>query len=237
VQILESDPALKSRLLQDATSSEHLPSLERRGEPTGLATDQVYSLEGVLDHGVMQGHHVLMIDTSICVNCNNCVDACERRHGYARLERSGLQLGAMLFPTACRHCEDPVCLMCSVNGIQREPDGEIRIVPDNCIGCGACATRCPYDNIQMHRRDEKRHPFRDLFEVIPEQKFEKEPTDPFRHETKDRMAVKCDLCAGYDYYACVHACPTGAAMRIDPVEAFGRRDLVIGLEMKKTKNK
>ena len=45
--------------------------------------------------------------------------------------------------------------------------------------------------------------------------------------------MKCDLCAGYDYYACVHACPVGAAMRVDPVEVFGRTDLLIGLEMKK----
>jgi ferredoxin len=31
-----------------------------------------------------------------------------------------------------------------------------------------------------------------------------------------RKAVKCDLCAGYDDYACVTACPVGAAFRIDP---------------------
>jgi Fe-S-cluster-containing hydrogenase component 2 len=89
----------------------------------------------------------------------------------------------------------------------------------------------------MHHRDEKRHPFTDLFEIIPKQKFEEESPSPFHHETKNRVAVKCDLCAGYDYYACVHACPVGAAMRIDPVEAFGRRDLLIGLEMQKTKNR
>ena len=46
--------------------------------------------------------------------------------------------------------------------------------------------------------------------------------------------MKCDLCAGYDYYACVHACPVGAAMRVDPVEVFGRNDVLIGLEMKKS---
>ena len=28
------------------------------------------------------------------------------------------------------------------------------------------------------------------------------------------VAVKCDLCAGYDDYACVTACPVGAAFRI-----------------------
>ena len=56
------------------------------------------SLEGLLDRGVMQGHEVLLIDTAICIDCDNCVDACGRRHGYSRLERSGLQLGNLLFP-------------------------------------------------------------------------------------------------------------------------------------------
>jgi len=177
----------------------------------------------------MQGHEVLLIDTSICTDCNNCVDACGRRHGYSRIERTGLQLGNMLFPSACRHCEDPVCLLCSVNGIVREPDGEIRIVPDNCIGCGACAERCPYDNIQMHELAEQREGgfLSKLFRRAEEPSAE--------DQLKQRIAVKCDLCAGYDYYACVHACPVGAAMRVDPVEVFGRSDLLIGLEMKKAK--
>jgi Fe-S-cluster-containing hydrogenase component 2 len=187
------------------------------------------SLEGLVDRGVMQGHEVLLIDTSICTDCNNCVDACGRRHGYSRIERTGLQLGNMLFPSACRHCEDPVCLLCSVNGIVREPDGEIRIVPDNCIGCGACAERCPYDNIQMHELAEQKESgfLSKLFRRTEEPSAE--------DQLKQRLAVKCDLCAGYDYYACVHACPVGAAMRVDPVEVFGRTDLLIGLEMKKAK--
>jgi Fe-S-cluster-containing hydrogenase component 2 len=175
----------------------------------------------------MQGHEVLLIDTSICIDCDNCVDACGRRHGYSRLERSGLQLGSLLFPSACRHCEDPVCLLCSVNGIVREPDGEIRIVPDNCIGCGACAERCPYDNIQMHELGEQKEGF-------VAKLFRRKDDEPSAEERLfEKIAVKCDLCAGYDYYACVHACPVGAAMRVDPVEVFGRGDVLIGLEMKK----
>jgi Fe-S-cluster-containing hydrogenase component 2 len=176
-----------------------------------------------------------VIDTSICTNCNNCVDACERRHGYARLDRRGLQLDNLLFPSACRHCEDPVCLLCSVNGIVREPDGEIRIVPDNCIGCGACAARCPYGNIQMHDRGKKfEHTGFSLFSLlgIDRKSKETEPGAAPEHH-RDQIAVKCDLCAGYTYYACVHACPVGAAFRINPVETFGRSDLVIGLEMQR----
>jgi len=227
--LLERSPELRKTLIAEATKAEEtilqLGSAPRP-DPKDRATSMMMSLEGLVDAGVMQGHEVLMIDTSICTDCNNCVDACGRRHGYSRIERAGLQLGNMLFPSACRHCEDPVCLLCSVNGIVREPDGEIRIVPDNCIGCGACAERCPYDNIQMHELAEQHEGF------ISKMLHRKEESSA-EEQLAQKIAVKCDLCAGYDYYACVHACPVGAAMRVDPVEVFGRTDLLIGLEMKK----
>ena len=227
--LLQRSPDLRKALIAEATKAEdtllQLGSAPRP-DPKDRATSMMMSLEGLVDRGVMQGHEVLMIDTSICTDCNNCVDACGRRHGYSRIERAGLQLGNMLFPSACRHCEDPVCLLCSVNGIVREPDGEIRIVPDNCIGCGACAERCPYDNIQMHELTEGHDGFISKLLHRTEQPSAEE-------QLKQKIAVKCDLCAGYDYYACVHACPVGAAMRVDPVEVFGRTDMLIGLEMKK----
>ncbi len=230
--LLERSPDLRSTLIAESTKAEEVilqMGSAPRPDPKDRATSMMMSLEGLVDRGVMQGHEVLLIDTSICTDCNNCVDACGRRHGYSRIERTGLQLGNMLFPSACRHCEDPVCLLCSVNGIVREPDGEIRIVPDNCIGCGACAERCPYDNIQMHELAEQKEGgfLSKLFRRAEEPSAE--------DQLKQRLAVKCDLCAGYDYYACVHACPVGAAMRVDPVEVFGRTDLLIGLEMKKAK--
>lgn len=230
--LLERSPDLRKTLIGEATKAEEVilqMGSTPRPDPKDRATSMMMSLEGLVDRGVMQGHEVLLIDTSICTDCGNCVDACGRRHGYSRIERTGLQLGNMLFPSACRHCEDPVCLLCSVNGIVREPDGEIRIVPDNCIGCGACAERCPYDNIQMHELAEQQEGgfLSKLFHRADEPSAE--------DQLKQRLAVKCDLCAGYDYYACVHACPVGAAMRVDPVEVFGRSDLLIGLEMKRAK--
>jgi Fe-S-cluster-containing hydrogenase component 2 len=39
-----------------------------------------------------------------------------------------------------------------------------------------------------------------------------------------RIAVKCDLCAEYSDYACVTACPVGAAFRINPGEALANAD-------------
>jgi len=189
------------------------------------------SWSALIDQGVMQSHELLVINQNLCTNCNNCVEACGRRHGYSRLERRGLQVDHLLFPTACRHCEDPVCLLCSVNGIVRLPDGEIAIVEDNCIGCGACAERCPYNNIQMHPvKNEKQESnfLIDLWRYTFGGQEQRSPIDP----DASQLAVKCDLCAGYGDYACVTACPTGAAFRINPVKTFGRNDLLIGLEMK-----
>lgn len=247
-QALKKHPKVRAELarqisnLSDAAgaSQPEPPRKPRSATPTPASaifntTQFNLSWSGLIDQGVMQGHEVLVIDQSICTNCNNCVEGCGRRHGYSRLERSGLQMDTLLFPTACRHCEDPVCLLCSVNGIVRQPDGEISIVNDNCIGCGACADRCPYDNIKMHDlKQQANKPL--LLEIV--EKVVRIPLfsghgQQAEQPVYDRLAVKCDLCAGYDDYACVTACPVGAAVRIDPVEVFGRADLIVGLEMKK----
>jgi CRP-like cAMP-binding protein/Fe-S-cluster-containing hydrogenase component 2 len=231
-QLLAAHPEVKAQLVAEATKAEAILRASERLPIDDRASSTIIDMSKLVDEGVIQGHEILVIDTSICTNCNNCVDACERRHGYARLDRRGLQLDTLLFPSACRHCEDPVCLLCSVNGIVREPDGEIRIVPDNCIGCGACAARCPYGNIQMHDRGKKfEHTGFSLFDLLGIERKHRGAEPLFEEHHRDRIAVKCDLCAGYSYYACVHACPVGAAFRINPVETFGQSDLVIGLEM------
>ncbi len=223
---------LRAHLVEEAYKSDQLlrlalPQAKQAASGTNLGIQTIrmqISLKDLVDQGVMQGHEILVIDTAKCTNCNNCVDACGRRHGYSRLERRGLQMGNLLFPTACRHCEDPVCLLCSVNGIVRNPDGEISIVNDNCIGCGACAERCPYGNIQMHKRKPE------SFLVTLAKSLGMKQAE---EHSRDNIAVKCNLCKGYDDYACVRGCPVGAAMRIDPVKEFNREDLNIGLEMKK----
>jgi len=236
-ELLSSKPELRKELVRQAKENDAIlqkqnatglvqPSLK---STMGMTTTMNIGMEGLIDQGVIQGHELLVINTALCTNCDNCVDSCGRRHGHSRLERRGLQMGNLLFPTACRHCEDPVCLLCSVNGIVRTPDGEITIVNDNCIGCGACSERCPYGNIQMHERDSKPKGFFGKFSILDMfRKRDEEETEGYA-----RIAVKCNLCAGYDDYACVRGCPVGAAMRVDPVKQFGRPDLHVGLESKK----
>jgi CRP-like cAMP-binding protein/Fe-S-cluster-containing hydrogenase component 2 len=174
------------------------------------------SWDVLVAQGVAQGREVLVIDQNRCTYCNNCVDACERRHGASRLQLRGLQVENLMFPAACRHCEDPVCLLCSVNGIVRLPGGEITIVDDNCIGCGACAERCPYGNINMQPAQPPKRSIFDGLRSMLGLPGKRAAASAELDAKVPKKAVKCDLCAGYNDYACVTACPTGAAFRIDP---------------------
>jgi Fe-S-cluster-containing dehydrogenase component len=174
--------------------------------------------------GVAKGREVLVIDQTKCTYCQNCMQACARRHGHSRLKLQGLQLEHLLFPTACRHCQDPQCLLCSVNGIVRRTSGEISIVEDNCIGCGACAERCPYGNISLEPLQKpKRGMFSGLMDLLRGPREKAEAMAALDADIP-RRAVKCDLCADYADYACVTACPTGAAFRTDPSQSLGRAD-------------
>jgi Fe-S-cluster-containing hydrogenase component 2 len=173
-----------------------------------------------VEEGLAKGREILVIDQERCTACSNCIDACERRHGNSRLQLRGIQAENFMFPTACRHCDDPACLLCSVDGIVRLPSGEIKIVPENCIGCGSCAQRCPYGNISMHAVDKPKPgllvSLLDFLATGSLRERALQAVDP----KAQRVAVKCDLCAEYSDYACVTACPVGAAFRIDPGEAL-----------------
>lgn len=214
-QVLEGGAATAERVARDNT---FMPA--PAGGPKSMpATQLAMSAEVLVEKGLATGSEVLVIDQNKCVNCQNCVDACGRRHKYSRLALQGLQVENYLFPTACRHCEDPVCLLCSVNGIVRLPSGEITIVEDNCIGCGACAERCPYGNIRMHPAEKPQQGFLQRLMGFFGLRARKEALDELKPGAL-RVAVKCDLCAGYPDYACVTACPVGAAFRIDPMKSL-----------------
>src|SRR5215471_6474454 len=105
-------------------------------------------LRSLVGGGVIEGTEVLVIDLDKCIHCNECEEACARRHGHSRMNRKGMIVGNISIATACRQCQDPVCMLCSRAGIARLPGGEVYIT-ESCIGCGICAERCPYDNISI----------------------------------------------------------------------------------------
>ena len=206
-------------------------------------------LRALVGGGVIEGTEVLVIDLDKCVQCDKCEDACARRHGHSRMNRKGMVVGNISIATACRQCQDPVCMLCSRAGIARHPSGEVYIT-ESCIGCGICAERCPYDNISIMTLDEEREErsawqrFSTFFTKGAGKEYGRKtlpiaqavaassPLDTHQQagafgEMRKKLAIKCDLCAGYNNQACVQACPTGAAIRVQPSAFFGSTEEIL----------
>jgi NADPH-dependent 2,4-dienoyl-CoA reductase/sulfur reductase-like enzyme/CRP-like cAMP-binding protein/Fe-S-cluster-containing hydrogenase component 2 len=219
-------------------------------------------LHSLVNHGVVEGSEVLVIDLAKCIHCGECEEACERRHGHSRMNRKGMVIGNLSIATACRQCQDPVCMLCSRAGIARLPNGEVYIT-ESCIGCGICAERCPYGAISIvdvadeagangmevasswqrfssfftkgivteRRRGRKVLPMARIAE-IEKKHVAPGPLDHVRSQDaleamRKKIAIKCDLCAGYNDQACVLACPTGAAIRVQPARFFGSTEEIL----------
>jgi CRP-like cAMP-binding protein/thioredoxin reductase/Fe-S-cluster-containing hydrogenase component 2 len=184
----------------------------------------------LMQQGVGEASDVLLIDEALCVRCNNCEKACSDTHGgTSRLNReAGPTYAQIHVPTSCRHCEHPHCMKdCPPNAIHRSGNGEV-FISDTCIGCGNCEQNCPYGVIQMAPINPKRSkPSLSLWMLLgigTEPGMEKQAKD----KNIPKKAVKCDMCKELSSGpACVRACPTGAAMRIEPekfLDFASRRD-------------
>src|ERR1043166_6312305 len=190
--------------------------------------------------GIIDGSNVLVMDMDLCIRCGNCSLACHKMHGQSRLLRRGIQierparigkkrLQHALVPQVCMHCEDPECLTgCPTGSIFRDSHGHIDIDIPSCIGCFDCATQCPYDAITMVPRTSPAPPsgiaatFKKAFSF----KIDR-PAPPAASD--DPVAIKCNLCQGTSLnppgakrkaYSCEENCPTGALVRVDPIEYF-----------------
>jgi Fe-S-cluster-containing hydrogenase component 2/CRP-like cAMP-binding protein len=149
--------------------------------------------------GLYNAQSLLVLDLESCTRCDECSKACADAHdGETRLVRDGLRFENFLVATSCRSCTDPYCLVgCPVNAIFREGDKEI-VIEDHCIGCGQCATNCPYGNITMYGHQ-------DGYRVEDDRKI----------PVVRQRATTCDQCKSIGGTPrCVYACPHEAAFRM-----------------------
>jgi Fe-S-cluster-containing hydrogenase component 2 len=134
-----------------------------------------------------------------------------------RLIRDGLRIDRFLITTSCRHCRDPLCMVgCPVGAIRRQNSLEV-IIEDWCIGCGLCATNCPYGNINMQE-----------FQVSAANAANDElvalgagQENAKKKAQVVRKATSCNLCNDYPEPSCVYACPHDAAHRVQAADFFG----------------
>jgi formate dehydrogenase iron-sulfur subunit len=151
----------------------------------------------------------ILTDTTRCVGCEACVEACREENGLGpdvprRWKRRIDDLSSTRYTTLvrrpgnrfvrqqCRHCLKPACVSaCLVGALQKTEQGPVIYDNDRCMGCRYCMLSCPYG--------------------IP--RYDWEAAVPF--------VRKCTLCAtrlsaGREP-ACTEACPEQATI-------FGPRD-------------
>ncbi|HEX8706954.1 MAG TPA: cyclic nucleotide-binding domain-containing protein [Pyrinomonadaceae bacterium] len=201
--------------------------------------------------GIVDGTNLLLMDMDLCIRCGNCSLACHKVHGQSRLLRRGIHitrparpasasLQHVLSPSVCLHCQDPECLTgCPTGAIGRFSEGQIDINPQTCIGCGDCATQCPYNAISMIPRKPETPAPTGLMRRLKGWLSLAEPREPAAvTETENLLAVKCNLCentalnrpgARGQAYSCQENCPTGALVRVNPREYFTEAKNAIGL--------
>ena len=129
------------------------------------------------------------INSELCVGCRTCELICSLHHeqtfhlALSRLHVTRRPFTADFQPEVCRQCLAPECyIVCPVEGAMYidEQTGARVIATTKCIGCGACARACPWN--------QKGHIIR---------------------ANKERSVyVKCDLCKGNPQ--CVAFCPVSA---------------------------
>lgn len=218
-RLLDARPDLRrelERVILERVSQE--PAREGSGQWSGIT-------DFLVEQGIGEATDILLIDESLCVRCDNCEKACAESHeGISRLDREAGPTYAMIHvPTSCRHCEHPHCMTdCPPDALHRAASGEVWI-DESCIGCGNCASNCPYGVIQLAAPPP---PKPGLLQWLllgrgpgpggyrRQSMLSKKKADGPQEQ---KRAVKCDMCKGIEGgAACVRACPTGAAIRVSP---------------------
>jgi Fe-S-cluster-containing dehydrogenase component len=135
--------------------------------------------------------YAMIIDTTKCVGCGACGEACTIRNSlpeeisYIHILPQGEVANRKFLPVQCQHCADPPCASaCPTKATYRREDGVVLIHEKLCVGCKYCEVACPY---QARIFDEERG-----------------------------VADKCWLCLDYVQSgrnpACVDACVLGARL-------------------------
>lgn len=101
----------------------------------------------------------LWINATKCSGCRICQLVCSQRwtgDGFnSRMSAIQVKVVDLLkadVPVVCMQCKRAPCeIECPTGAIRREAvTGVLRIVEQECIGCGACARACPFGAIILH---------------------------------------------------------------------------------------
>ena len=110
----------------------------------------------------MNGQRAILIDTTLCTGCEECIVACKLENhlgkdvprpwkkriddlSSTRYSTFEHKPGGRHVRVQCRHCLEPACVSaCLVGAMQKTPEGAVIYDGDVCMGCRYCMTACPY---------------------------------------------------------------------------------------------
>ena len=162
-------------------------------------------------------------DTTFCIGCRRCEEACVEVSGLPALEKpfddesvfenkrrtdektytvvnryevEGNAASPVFLKSQCNHCLEPACMSsCFVNAYTKTPEGAVEYDASVCVGCRYCIVACPFD--------------------VPAYEY---------NEALEPRVMKCTMCQPRllegKLPGCVEACPQEALV-------FGKREDLI----------
>ena len=96
-----------------------------------------------------------VIDVDLCVGCQSCMFACNRRFAEAGVARSAIHVQSVggvehgFIVKVCRACQDPPCFkVCPSGAISKRRGGGVLLDYTKCISCGNCVKGCIVGAVQ-----------------------------------------------------------------------------------------
>lgn len=125
------------------------------GEHVDILERMRVELLRALQKPVAERRWVMVIDLRKCVGCHACTISCvaENKLPPGVVYRPVLEeewgaypnVGRRFVPRPCMQCDNPPCTpVCPVNATFKNEEGVVEVDYDQCIGCRACLTACPY---------------------------------------------------------------------------------------------